>query len=198
MTAQERLDYLLETVATPTNTLVTIGVLRETLSTAEYGQVLATFAAAKTPASSDFADVVAAAEMESSFIAMSGPGLLFSSETRQATIDQLAAAGGWSDETRDTIKDLGYSSAQRWESEGYETEPTIEQVQAELDTEAKQAIVTTTRQAINDAAQPAISKRNNATGWLDSLDTSEMTEAEVQAYCTALIASADGNPSEVV
>jgi len=39
-------------------------------------------------------------------------------------------------------------------------------------------------------------KSTAVNAWLDSLDISTMTLAEVQAYCAALLVSADGNPVE--
>jgi hypothetical protein len=132
MNAQERLDYLLESVFVPSNKLVTIGMIKDALPEEAYGLVLATFAMAKIPASAEFADVAKAAEMESSFIAMSSEGLSLSSLTRQAVIDQLAAAGGWPDVVRDAVKALGGVWQPRWEIEGYAAEPTLEQVTTEL------------------------------------------------------------------
>jgi len=133
MNAQERLDYLLESVFIPTNQLVTIGMIKNALPEEAYGLVLATFAMAKIPVSADgLAGVARAAEMESSFIAMSSEGLSLSSASRQAVIDLLAAAGKWPDAVRDAVKALGGVWQDRWEIEGYAAEPTLEQVTTEL------------------------------------------------------------------
>lgn len=42
--------------------------------------------------------------------------------------------------------------------------------------------------------QPVQAKSTAVNGWLDALDTSGMTVAEVQEYCDALLVSEDGNP----
>lgn len=190
MTPQERLDYLLETVETPTNTLVTIGMIRNSigLTAEQYGQVLATFAMAKVPASNDFADVAKAAEMESSFIAMSGTGLSLSSATRQATIDQLAIAGQWPDEVRDAVKGLGVKRQKRWQTlEEYTEEPTLESVSRE---QIKAATLATVQALIN----PLQSKLNAIATWLNTAEALAMAPAEYQAYADSLLASEDGNP----
>ena len=132
MNAEQRLAYLLESVFMPTNALVTIGMIRNTLSQEAYGLVLATFAGAKIPASNSAADVARAAEMESSFIAMSGGGLGLSTPDRQAVVDQLAVAGEWPDAVRDAVKALGGVSRPRWQSEGYQSAPTLDSVSLEL------------------------------------------------------------------
>ena len=46
--------------------------------------------------------------------------------------------------------------------------------------------------------QPIQAKSTALNAWLDLLDTASKTVQEVQAYCDALLASSDGNPSEVV
>jgi hypothetical protein len=42
--------------------------------------------------------------------------------------------------------------------------------------------------------QPVQAKSSAVNAWLDALDTSGMTVAEVEAYCASLLASEDGNP----
>lgn len=179
MTPQERLDYLLEPVFVPTNVLVTIGEIKAALPAEAYGLVLATFAGAKVPASAAIADVAKAAEMESSFIAMSGDGLGLSTPDRQAVIDELALSGGWPDAVRDAVKALGGVDQPRWQVEGYQAEPTLADIE-------KGTIVSATRTAIN-------AKATAINAWLDTVDLSAYTSVELQAYCDSLLDSADGN-----
>jgi hypothetical protein len=179
MNAEQRLAYLLESVFVPTNALVTIGMIRNALPTETYGLVLATFAGAKIPASNSFADIAKAAEMESSFIAMSGSGLGLSTPDRQAVIDQLAAAGEWPNAVRDAVKVLGGVSRPRWQIEGYQSAPTLESVQ-------KQMLIDATRTAVN-------SRTTAINGWLDAIDMSQSL-AEIEAYIADLLSSVDGNP----
>jgi hypothetical protein len=70
--------------------------------------------------------------MDTIIIAMSTVGLSLSSPERQGVIDSLAIAGEWPDAVRDAVKDLGGVWRPRWQSEGYEGEPTLEQITIEL------------------------------------------------------------------
>lgn len=180
MTPQERLDYLLTDVWVPTNAVISLAVIRAALPQQAYGLVLVTLANAKKPQADTPEAIAAATEMEGVFIALNGPGISLSSPDRQAVIDQLAAAGQWPDAVRDAIKALGGVWRPRWQAEGYQSEPTLEQISKEL-------IVSATRTAIS-------SKKTAINAWLDAVDFSQYTEAELQAYCDALLASEDGNP----
>lgn len=175
MTNEERLAYLLEIVETPTNALVTIGGIREALTPEAYGMVLATFAVAKIPQSKDLVAIAQAAEMEASFIAMSGGGLSLSSSTRQAIIDTLAVAGSWPNPVRDAVKALGVTRRARWQTlPEYSAQPTIQTMM------------------IESAIQAIRTKLNNASASLGSEYTDSLTVAELETRIAAVIASADG------
>ncbi len=79
----------------------------------------------------------------------------------------------------------GISMITPWESEGI-AEPTLEDVQ-------KAWTIDKTRRDMAAILQPIQSKSTAVNAWLDSLNTSEMTVEQVQAYCEALLASTDGN-----
>jgi len=77
--------------------------------------------------------------LAASYQALSTVGMSLSGADRQGLIDQLAIAGSWPDAVRDAVKALGGIWKSRWQIEGYEAEPTLESVQAELDNEATAA-----------------------------------------------------------
>jgi hypothetical protein len=135
VTPQERLDYLLADVWVPTNAVVTLAVIRDALPQQAYGLVLVTLANAKKPQADTPEAIAAATEMEGVFIALNGAGISLSSPDRQAVIDQLATAGQWPDAVRDAVKALGGVIRKRWQVEGYEAEPTLQSIQAEIDAE---------------------------------------------------------------
>jgi hypothetical protein len=58
---------------------------------------------------------------------------------RQSLIDQLATAGQWPDAVRDAVKAMGGVSRPRWQIEGYDSEPTLQSVQAEIERNATAA-----------------------------------------------------------
>ena len=70
-------------------------------------------------------------------------------------------------------------------------QPTLEQVE-------KAWTVDKARRDMAAELQVLQAKSTAVNAWLDSLDVSSMTVAEVQAYCSDLLASPDGNPVEVV
>jgi len=70
--------------------------------------------------------------MDTIIIAMSTNGLSLSTAERQGVIDSLAIAGEWPDAVRDAVKALGGINRPRWQSEGYSSEPTLEQITIEL------------------------------------------------------------------
>ena len=122
MTPQERLDYLLETQFVPTNKQVLFADITSLVGLEATALVVGTMKAAS--ASNPLMDTI--------IIAMSTNGLSLSSPERRAVIDQLALAGKWPDWVRDSVKALGGVDRPRWQSEGYESEPTLEQIEAEL------------------------------------------------------------------
>ena len=127
---------------------------------------------------------------ESAFIALSITGLELASDERQAFIDQVAAVGQWSDELKTKVKRLGRPLLAPWQSSGL-SQPTLEEVEKVL-------VVEKCRNDMAAVLQPIQAKSTALNAWLDSLDVSAKTVAEVQDYCDALLASTDGNPSEVV
>jgi hypothetical protein len=122
MTPEERLAYLRETVFVPVNMPVLITDVTNTVGLEAGALVVGTLkaAAAQNPL------------FESVLIAMSSVGLYINTAERQGQIDQLAAAGEWPNELRDAVKSLGGRNRPRWQTEGYEFEPTIEQITDEL------------------------------------------------------------------
>jgi hypothetical protein len=73
--------------------------------------------------------------LETVLIAMSTVGLNIGTPERQAMIGQLALAGGWPDQVRDSVKALGGVTVPRWQQIGM-SEPTIESVAAERQAKA--------------------------------------------------------------
>jgi hypothetical protein len=125
MNAQERLDYLLETI--PTNRQIIVADIIAAVGVDASGLVLGTLqaAAATNP-------VLAAA-----YQALITVGISLSDELRQGMIDQLALASQsqaenlrWSNELRDAVKALG--RVPRWTTAGYDTEPTLSQITTEV------------------------------------------------------------------
>lgn len=122
MNAQERLDYLLTTEFVPTNRQVLFADITAVVGLEATALVVGTMKAASA----------ANPLMDTIIIAMSTNGLSLSSPERRAVIDQLATAGSWPDVVRDAVKSLGGVDRPRWQSEGYDSEPTLEQIQAEI------------------------------------------------------------------
>ena len=85
-----------------------------------------------------------------------------------------------------TLAAKGISLVAPWQAAGI-TEPTLSDVE-------KAWTIDKARRDMAAILQPIQAKSTALNAWLDSLDTSEMSVAEVQAYCTALLASEDGNP----
>jgi hypothetical protein len=130
MTAQQRLDYLLESVTTLTNRQVIVADLINAVGVEAGGLVLGTLqaAAATNP-------ILAAA-----YQALVTVGISLSDDLRQSMIDQLALASQsqpenlrWPNQLRDAIKALGRITQPRWQSEGYPSQPTLSQIQSEID-----------------------------------------------------------------
>jgi hypothetical protein len=123
MNAETRLAELLETQWVPTNKAVLFADITAVVGLEATALVVGTIkaAGAQNPL------------MDTILIAMSTVGLSLSTAERQGVIDMLAAAGSWPDEVRDAVKSLGGTYKPQWQSEGYESEPTMESVQAEID-----------------------------------------------------------------
>ena len=125
--------------------------------------------------------------LRSSFVALSTTGMQLHTPERQGMIDMLAAAGSWPDVVRDAIKALGGSMVPRWQTLGYQSEPTIESIHAELDGLEKLAIVNAARSSVN-------AKATAINAWLDILEIDGMTVENVTEYVAMLLDSEDGNP----
>ena len=138
MTPQERLDFLLETVQTPTNAMVTFSTITDALG----GDLAATQATALVVGTMK-AGAATNPLLDTVVIAMSNNGISLSSPVRQTILDQLAVAGEWPDAMRGAIKALGVLVRPRWQIEGYVTEPTL----ADMETEVTKA---TLRQTATD------------------------------------------------
>jgi hypothetical protein len=145
MNAQERLDYLLETQWVPTNVGVTLTSIENALESNEatapyFPLVRLTIEGATTPQIIEGMDdsqkaqarFIATRMIDALDVLRSKDGLDLSPLPRQMMIDMLAAAGSWPDAVRDAVKALGGANRPRWQMEGYESEPTLEQITAEL------------------------------------------------------------------
>jgi hypothetical protein len=122
MNAQERYDYLMQSVTTNTNRQIIVADFIAAVGVDASGLVLGTLqaAAASNP-------VLAAA-----YQALVTVGISLSDDLRQGMIDQLAVAGSWPNSVRDAIKALGRVTQPRWQSVGYDTEPTLQQITVEV------------------------------------------------------------------
>ena len=123
MAAQERLEFLLETVPTGmqvvTNDILAVfGTSADGLNASRL--VLGTFkaGAAQDPI------------LDAAYDAFVTVGISLSDDLRQSMIDQLAIAGSWPNSVRDAVKALG--RIPRWTTAGYATEPTLQQITVEL------------------------------------------------------------------
>ncbi len=123
MNAQERYNYLMESVTTNTNRQIIVADIINAVGVEASGLVLGTLqaAAASNP-------ILAAA-----YQALVTVGISLSDDLRQGMIDQLAIAGNWPNSVRDAVKALGRITRPRWQVEGYDEEPTLEQIQSEID-----------------------------------------------------------------
>jgi hypothetical protein len=177
MTAETRLAELLETPWVPTNKAVLFADITALIGLESTALVVGTIKAAS--AQNPLMDTI--------LIAMSTVGLSLSTAERQGVIDMLASAGSWPDSVRDNVKALGGTYKPQWQTQGYESEPTIESVQAEIDAAAKSVIVETAKTKVS-------AKATNVNAWLETYDTADKTIEDVQAYVDSLLASEDGNP----
>jgi hypothetical protein len=145
MNAQERLDDLLTTEWVPTDKAVLFADITALVGLEATALVVGTMKAAS--ASNPLMDTI--------IIAMSTNGLSLSSPDRQAVIDQLALAGGWPDAVRDAVKALGGEQKPKWMGAGYEIEPTIESIQAEMNLAAGQSALDAIETRCNAAMEAA-------------------------------------------
>lgn len=121
-TAAERLAYLLEPVTTSTNRQIIVADIMAAVGVDAGRLVLGTLKAA-----SDVDPILAAA-----YQALVTVGISLSDDLRQTMIDQLAVAGNWPDSVRDAVKALGRVTQPRWMIEGYQSQPTLAQIQSEI------------------------------------------------------------------
>ena len=142
MTAQERLDYLLGNVSSPTNAAITLASIKDVLPVEAYALVRLTLEGATvvpddTPADELIQAKMIAAEMADALSALRTVGLSLSGDDRQTVVDMLAVAGSWPDAVRDTIKALGVTKQPRWQTlPQYNEAPTLAVIQAEATKEA--------------------------------------------------------------
>jgi len=156
MTAQERLDYLLGNVSSPTNAAITLASIKGVLPVEAYALVRLTLEGATvvpddTPADELIQAKMIAAEMADALSALRTVGLSLSGDDRQAVVDMLAVAGSWPDAVRDAVKALGVRTQPRWQTEGYDEAPTLAVVQAEAEAEATRLATEVAMDAYRDA-----------------------------------------------
>lgn len=136
MNAQERLTYLLEVVEIPTDRMVTLSDIESAVGQQAYQLVRLTLDyAAKNPVDDTPQAKLDAINLGDAIRAMSGPVLSLSAPARQLVIDRLATnqVMPWPDQLRKAVKALGIRSLARWQTLDYQSEPTLETVQAEMD-----------------------------------------------------------------
>ena len=135
------------------------------------------------------------AEMALTWFSTSKDGLEFASDWRREDIDTLSAGGQWESiipGMTDRVKSLGRLTQTKWEQlDGVGEVPSVDAI-------AKAVIIAQCRSDMAAILQPIQAKSTALNAWLDLLDTSDKTVDEVRVYCSALLTSADGNPSEVV
>jgi len=158
MTPQERLNYLLETEFIADTTLYTgksifnklVAAFGEEAAEGYYRLVAGTLdaAAAQDPLVKD-ADSW-----------LNSDGLDFSLPSTQRMIEQLAVLGQWPNEVRDVIKAMGGTNRFNWQKEDYESEPTLEQIEAELN----QAALNTFSESLIQRVSAAINLATVANG----------------------------------
>lgn len=146
MTPQEKLDWLLETVHTPTDELITFSHI-----TAALGNDLAATEATALVVGTIKAAAAQNPLLDTVLIAMSTSGMSLSMPARQTIIDQLAVAGNWPDALKNTVKGLGVRVQPRWQIEGYASQPTLAQLETELAKETLLQDAADRWNAFNDA-----------------------------------------------
>ena len=125
------------------------------------------------------------------WFATSKEGLEFGSDERQAFVQDLSDGGNWEAQIAGMtgrVKALGFNIAKNWQQLGGSGEvPSANAIE-------KAMAIAQCRDDMAAILQPVQAKSTAVNAWLDSLDTSTMTVAEVQTYCAVLLASEDGNP----
>lgn len=120
-------------------------------------------------------------------------GLELGSEERQQMIAAFSQVGQWeslSPGMTERVIALGKTTLTRWQQLGGSGEiPSADAIEKAL-------AIAQCRDDMAAILQPVQAKSTAVNAWLDSLNTSEMTVEQVQAYCEALLASTDGNPAE--
>ena len=121
-------------------------------------------------------------------LAISTIGVELHTDDRQDFIDQIGVAGGLTADEVAQVKALGKAIKPAWEIEGLAQAPTQDEVD-------KAFAVHKCRTDMAAILHPVQAKSTAVNAWLDALDTSTKTVAEVEAYCASLLASSDGNPA---
>jgi len=121
--------------------------------------------------------------VDAAWIALSTVGLQLYTADRQTMIEQLGA-GTLTAEQVQVVKELGVKQEPKFP--GVSEQDVLSCI--------KQKAIDQCRADMAAILQPVQAKSSAVNAWLDVLDTSGMTQAEVQAYCDALLASSDGNP----
>jgi len=122
MTPQERLDYLLEIETRPNPQVVIVATVIESLGPANARIALGTL---KQIGEAD--PIVGAA-----YQALVTVGITLHQPDRQEMIVEIGAVAEWPEALTDAVRDLGRTRKPRWQWEGYEEEPTLQQITTEL------------------------------------------------------------------
>ena len=122
--------------------------------------------------------------VDAAWIALSTVGLQLYTSDRQAMIEQLGA-GTLTAEQIAVVKELGVKQEPKFP--GVAEQDVLDCI--------KQKAIDQCRTDMAAILQPVQAKSSAVNAWLDALDTSGMTVAEVEAYCASLLASSDGNPA---
>ena len=140
MTTQERLDYLLETATTPSNRgRLTHTWVAENISLTVADAVYSAVNAVSVPTALRYA---------------TGNGIDTSATLWKAQAEAVAASSELLSPHLETLRDFELLSVPRWQVEGYQSEPTLKSVQAEIDAEQAQlareaiSLVWTAKQAV--------------------------------------------------
>jgi hypothetical protein len=115
-------------------------------------------------------------------------GYDFGDPAMQAMLDQLGQIDSsiFTPDRVAAMKAWGVTRTPKWQTLGIPEMPTLESVAALRLDHDKRSILEATRSKIN-------AKATAIGGWLDSVDVSAKSLAELQAYCDELLASPDGN-----
>jgi hypothetical protein len=160
MTPEERLAYLLEVVAIPSNRgRLTHSWVAENVSLAAADAVYAAINSVSQPTALRY---------------NVGNGIDTSAELWKAQAEAVAESDESLAPHLESLRDFELIRMPRWQSEGYESEPTLALVEKEL-------IVSSTR-----------SKLTNIAAFLDTVDLSGYTATTLQTAIDSRMASEDG------